>query len=101
MRPPRFRLRALMIAVAVAGLLFGLCRVIGDLYGSGRLAGVLGLLVIAPILYLVMSLFFSLIAAGTEWTLRWMRAGSKRSSETNSYARYPWLPISPDPPEPE
>ena len=41
---PRFRLRTLMLVVAAAGVLFGLCRAIVNLFGPGALAMVLVLL---------------------------------------------------------
>jgi hypothetical protein len=83
MPKPRFRIRTLMIAVGVAGILFGLCRLIVDLLRQGHPSVLLMVMILAPVpLFLVSTLFFDLIVFVIERVPKWVRvAGGKRPSE--------------------
>ena len=111
MRPPRFRLRTLLIAVAVMGVALGAWGRI-----EGRRARMLGLaeehrsrIVGLSIDRDYARLGVSLCDITTGYPLRPVTPGERRRDRWHFrlYLKYqdaaarPWLPVAPDPPPPE
>jgi hypothetical protein len=90
MRPPRFRLRTLMIVVAIVGIVFGLARRSAVYHQQAeRQLQILEMedFPSGPNDPLHFNLFI-------EYHVRLM-------DKYNRAARYPWFPVPPDPPPPQ
>ena len=93
MRPPRFRLRTLLVAVAVAGLLLGCARDLG-LAACHQMR-------VMRVGYTSMGLTCWVDSRGVPVT---ERRSAWHEAMRNTYLRaaaLPWLPVPPDPPPPD
>lgn len=91
MRLPRFRLRTLLIVVAVVAVGFGLW------HRSQRLSKVAALH--RRRIAMVWMADLELLTKG--WTPEKQNWHREMSGKYDYYAAHPWLPVPPDPPEPK